>query len=173
MKQKLYFYRLIQLKKLFINLKIFLGWCVSTRECLPGSIDGCYCENACPPVSFYDTELKCDHIESSGTLSNIDPYATKFVDAQIIGPKFNITTIKVYPDVDNFEVKQGEKVERKEILAYNAAENRLVSDEINLVVPAYSKIPMEIVKIERDTKSYNASTGGEIMPEVHLGLFGK
>lgn len=149
------------------------GWCQSTGECLPGNVDGCYCENACPPVGFFNTELKCEHIESSGTLSNIDPYATKLIDAEIVGPKINITTTLVHPEMENVFIREGEKVERRNITGYNAAENRLVSAEYNLAMPNINKIPMELLKIDKETRTYNASTGVEITQDGKVGLFGK
>jgi len=149
------------------------GWCQSTRECLPGNVDGCYCENACPPVSFFNTDLKCEHIESAGTISNIDPYATKLINAEIVGAKINVTTTHVHQEFDNVFVREGEKIERRNITGYNAAENRIVSAEVNLPMPIISKMPMELLKIDRETKTYNATTGVEIAANKTMGLFGK
>lgn len=152
---------------------MFLGWCETTRECLPGNIDGCYCENACSSIFFFNTPLKCEAAETSGTLSNIDPYATKFIDAEIVKPKVNITVTKIYPQMQNLEVREGQRVDRKVISAYNAAENRIVSGEFNMIEPILGKIPMSLVKVDRETKTYDKESGKEIIKNEEFKKFGK
>lgn len=105
-------------------------------------------------------------------MTNISPYATKMVSPELTGPKLNITTTQIQPGWDSKRMILGTSVTRKNVTAFNAAENRIVEGEVNLQENIIRDVPIPSLKINSETKTYNLLTGKELPVNSTIGFHG-
>lgn len=98
-----------------------------------------------------------------GQMSNISPFATKFVSATLTNPKINMTVTTVQPGWEKERMILGTTVTRKNVTAYNEIENRIVEGEINLEEKVIRDVSVPAMEINQETKTYDLKSGKEIV----------
>ena len=144
------------------------------NKCLPGNVDGCFCKDDCPSLSWFLSNLQCTSPDKVvlGQITNVSPFAKKFITAEITGPKLNMTTTHIQPGWEKTPMVIGTTVTRKNVTVFNAEENRIVEGEINLEENVIRDVPIPGLEINRETKTYDLLSGNEIIANSTIKLHG-
>jgi len=118
--------------------------------------------------------LQCNPQDSAlwGQITNVSPYASKLINPELTGPKVNLTTTEIHQGWDKQRMVVGNTITRKNVTVYNAAENSIISGEVNLPEAVIRDVPVPSLEINRETKTYDLASGKEIVSNSTVGLHG-